>query len=378
MSKKYPKLSETKLDKNTAVVRANFDVKLENGEIVDDSKIKAIIPTIEYLTKANCKVILLSHLGKDCTEYNDELSFIPIRFVLGRLLGKPLKFVNINSSQNSIKFMEFGDVLLLENLCFEEAEFSKDKQKQEELIKQVADFADYYIDESFGVDQNLASTSMLPKLLKPLLGLNYEQELKEIENIRKAQKTGFVSLIGGKTKAKKLEMLSKLVEKSEIVLLGGQMAQLFLKAQGVKIKEDFDKELIKAAKGILNLSKKFNTEIALPIDLVVEKSGNLQTVKTEKLSENDTVVDLGEESVQKYQDILYSAKFLIINGPLGLNNQEESASEEIFAVATLISTKECYKVVGGEETMAAIGKLKIKNKKFNHVSTSLVDLILAV
>ena len=371
----YPNLSDTKLDKNTVIVRANLNLKFKNGEIDDDSKIKALIPTLTYLQERECKTIILTHLGEDSSEYKDELSLLPIRFSLGRSLNKPIKFVNINNCQNSIKFMEFGDILLIENLCFSEEEFSSNKTVKREFIEKISQFAEYYVNESFGVDSKLASTSILSEVLKPLLGISFQKELESIKKLKSAKKENFISLIGGNISDKKIAKLEKLAQKSQIILLGGEIALLFLKESGLKIEnEKITNEFILKAKEIKEFAKKNECEIVLPVDVMLEKN---KIIETGKVTANDIIKDIGPKTIQEYQSTIEKAKTLVVNGTMGVYEEEEywNGTNDVFETAALLSHKECYKVIGGDDTMEAIKMLKIKNKKFGHISSSMSEYI---
>lgn len=350
MKSKSQSILEAKLDKNTVIVRANLDLRIENSEIVDDSKIKAIIPTLNHLVKNNCKVIILSNLGENCSEYNDENSFLPVRFALGRLLNKPIKFVGINSCQNSIKFMEAGDILLIENLCFSPEEFSNSNKIKEEFVKKIAQFADTYVDESFGVNRKLATVQYLPKLLPTFVGINHEAELKAIEKLRKTKKDGFISIVGGKFNEEKKIIIEKLIKKSEKILLGGEVALKF---------EKKDKE----TKDLFSLAKENGCELILPDGFIKDSKG------FEK--------DIDKKTAKKYLSIIESAKTVIATGTMGelVNEDFGKGDEEVYGTLSLLTTKEFYKVVGGKSTLAGISKLKIKHKKFNHYSTGIFELI---
>lgn len=374
MKTSYTKLIDAKLDKNIVVIRANLNLRLKNGEIDDDSKIKALIPTLNFLQKANCKTIIMAHLGENCCEYNDELSLIPIRFALGRHLNKPIKFVSVNSCQNSIKFMEFGDILLLENLCFSPEEFGSNKKEKEEFIKQVAQYAEYYIDESFGVDQTLATTTFLPKLLKPLLGINHADELETIAKVKKMKKDGFISILGGRANESKLSTIKKLAKKSEKILLGGELASLFLLAKGSKFDNKIEKSLAKEAKALIKEIKEAGSELILPVDIVNQKG---KTLDISKLSEKDLICDIGEKTIKEFQNLIETSKVIVVNGTMGIYEDEKfiKGTYEVLETFTLLSTKEAFKIVGGEDTMEAIQMLKVKHKKFNHVTTGVAEFI---
>lgn len=373
MQTELKKLSETKLDKNTVIVRANLDIRLENGEIVDDTKIKALIPTLNYLQKTNCKTIILAHIGTDCSEYNDELSMIPVRFAIGRLLNKPIKFVSIDNCQNSIKFMEFGDILLLENLCFSKEEFSGNDTKREEFIKNIAQFAQFHVDESFGLSSKLSSVKFLPKLLETVIGLNYEEELKAADTLSNRNKDNFVSLIGGEIKDAKFKMLKKLIKKSEKVLLGGEIGALFLSANGVK-NGGFSTENITLAKELIKLAKENSTELVLPKDVVTSEGKKLDAAH---INSKDVIFDIGSKTSKEFQKIIENAKTLVANGTMGKSEESKfkSGTNDVFEILALLSVKDCYKVVGGESTTEVIHGLSIKHKKFNHISTGIFELV---
>lgn len=374
MKNDVKRLSEAKLHKNTVIIRANLDIRLENGELVDDTKVRALIPTLNFLQKAECKTIILTHAGENCTEYKDELSLIPIRFAIGRALNKPIKFVSISNCQNSIKFMEFGDILLLENLCFSKEEFSGNEKTREEFVRNITQFADHYIDESFGVNPKLSSVKYLPKLLPTLIGLNYEEEIKAIEILGNEEKPGFVGLVGGEIKSEKFKLIKHLIKKSEKILLGGEVALTFLAANDIETKNNkLTSENISEAKDLIELAKIHKCELVLPKDALTSEGKKLNV---EDLSKQDEVFDIGPKTTKEFIKIIEAAKTIVANGPMGKFELTKfgNGTTDVYEILSLLSTKEIYKVAGGESTTEAIHKLSIKHKKYNHISSGIFEL----
>jgi 3-phosphoglycerate kinase len=383
MTKNYPKLIDTEIKNKTVVVRANLDIKLKDGELLDTSKIKALAPTLKHLLHGENKIIILGHLGNQVMEYNDEYSFLNLRFAIGREIEKQVKFVNINNSKNSIKFMEFGDVLLIENLIFNPEEFSPNKAEKQKFIQQIAEFCDYYVDESFGVDQTLASTLLLPKLVKnSLVGINYVKELETAENIKGKAKKDFLAIIGGRDIVSKREMLIKSLDLANRMIITGEIALPFLIANGYKLSENkVDANEIESAEKVLKKATKSKVEIILPSDFMISSSltdaMDTKTTDSKKIEKGYFIVDIGNNSVEKFKEAIDSSKTILLSGTQGIYEVDEFniGTTAVNETVSLLNTRDYYKVVGGEDTMAAINSLKIKHKKFNHTSVDIKKFV---
>ncbi len=373
MSNALRKLSDLKIKNKIVIVRSNLDVPIENGVITDASRLKASIPTIKFLSDNNCKVIVIGHLGRPEGKYVDELSLIPVRFELGKLLGKQVKFANINSCENSIKFMSAGEILMLENLRFDPKEESKDPVERLEFIRKLASLANLYVNDCFGVYKENASTYEIAKLMPSVAGFALSDEVEKLSSLNKPAKP-FIAVIGGAKIDSKVPIMETLLGKVDKFLIGGAMAYSFLSAKGIDIgKSKIDRNSVKIAKEILKKAKD-KSEIVLPIDHItvkeIDAESDIEVTPDSKIKGKNIGVDIGPKTIELFEKELSQAQSILWNGPMGIF-EIESFSEGTKAVGNAIiniAPKESFKVAGGGDTISAIQKLKIKTSRFNHIS----------
>ncbi|MEO6729414.1 MAG: phosphoglycerate kinase [Candidatus Dojkabacteria bacterium] len=375
MTKNLKDLNSVNLSGKTVVVRANLDVPIKDGEVADSTKIKLLLPTIEHLQKNNCKIIIIAHLGEKLGEYNDAFSLMPVRFELGRVLQKPIKFVNIATSDNSIKFMEFGEILMFENLFFSKEEYSTNAKTREEFVRHVANFADFFVNEAYGVEEKLATIQELQKMLKPVYGFNYIKEINAIERLSKPI-SPYVGIVGGNNLADKLPLLKMLAKKADTILLGGAIAYDFLAFNKVNVGKSTQTKGAKASiKEVMDIANKKGCKIILPVDHVAGKEFDEKTkaVKVDSAEIPETLMgmDIGPKTVELYRDIIENAQTILWSGTMGVFEWENfnNGTESIGEYVSLITPKTAFKVAVGKDTLFAISKLKLKHKKFSHIST---------
>jgi len=374
MIKKIRLLQDVIIKDKTVIVRCNLDVSIVNGEVVETSKIKAVIPTLEHLLKNNCKVIILSHLGNPNGKYSDEFSLMPVRFEIGKLLQKQLKFANIDQCENSVKFMEFGDILLLENLGFSFEETSTSAVIRKNFVKKLSDMADVYVNESFGVFGKYASAYELPVLMKGCAGLAFQNELLQLNKLKSEVKKPYTVILGGKDIGNKIEDISKLLGKVDKMLIGGEIAFSFLKAQNISVGDNFvDFKILNNIRNFLKAAKKLNTEIFLPLDYIgIDKNNNIVNINTQEIPDGEKALDIGNKTIKAFKEQILGSKTLLWYGPLGKYEIKEfsNGTQSLAEMITLESTQDSFKVVGGDSTINALNLLKIKIKRFNHLSNS--------
>lgn len=373
MTNTLRKLSDLKIKSKIVVVRANLDVPMQNGVITDNSRLKASIPTLKFLSDNNCKIILIGHLGRPEGKYVDELSLMPVRFELGKLLGKQIKFANISSCENSVKFMSNGEVLMLENLRFDPKEESENPKERLDYVKKLSEFASLYVNDCFGVYKENASVYELAKIMPSVAGFALSDEIEKLQELRKPAKP-YVAIIGGAKLDSKVPIIEDLIGKVDTFLIGGAMAYSFLSAKGVDVgNSKTDKESVKIAKEILKKAKG-KSEILLPIDHVVveelNESAEKEITKDEKIKKNEIGVDIGPKTIELFEKEIVNASSILWNGPMGVFEWENfnDGTRAIGNIITNIAPKESYKVAGGGDTVFAIQKLKIKPSRFNHIS----------
>jgi phosphoglycerate kinase len=369
------KIQDAEIDDKTVVVRVNFDVPTDGSRIFDNTRIKASQKTIEYLLSKNCKIVLISHLGRPHGEEEDKLSLMDARFELGTLLSKPVKFAHIHACENSIKFMEKGEILLLENLRFNAPETSTDSKEREEFVKPLAELCDIYINDSFGVYREHASVLELAQLLPSYAGFNLQEEIEELNKFQNEIKSPFVLVLGGSKIDTKIPLIDSYANKVDKILVGGAMAYTFLKSQGVAGgKSKVEEDQIKCAKKIMEIAKKNKTEILLPVDHIAGEELDENTkpvdIDTQQIPKNLYGLDIGPKTLAMYREVIESAQTIMWNGPMGVFEWENfnRGTESIGEYIALGTSRDAYKLVGGSDTIYAINSLKIKAKRFNHVS----------
>lgn len=354
-------LKSLPLARKKVLVRVDFNVPMDKeGNILDNSRIVAALPTIEYLLSNHCQVILMSHLGRP-KKQDPSLSLAPVAKELGRLLKKEVKMPpDFN-----------GEVILLENLRFNEAE--EDPSKDPSFAAELAKLADFYVDDAFGCAHRAhASVVDVPQLFpgKAAPGFLMEKEINFLGKALSDPKRPFLALIGGAKISSKIGVLKSLSQKVDIMAIGGGMAYTFLKAQGKEVGNSLvENDYLEEAKAILEAFRKRNIPILLPVDSVIAKeiSDQAETRVASSIPEGYIGLDIGPETVKLFTEAIGGAKTILWNGPMGYFEKKPFAGgtekiAEAFAKSGAIT------IAGGGETVAAIQKTPWKSE-VSHLST---------
>jgi len=365
-------------DKNV-LMRVDFNVPQdENGNITDDTRIQATLPSINFILKNGGKLILMSHLGNPKGKSDPKYSLIKVRDRLRELLNKPVLFCKDcigNEAQEKVKSLKSGEVLLLENLRFHEAE--ENPEKDLKFAKEIANFGDVFINDAFGASHRKHSSIVeVPKFFPSTAAAGFLMD-KEIEFLGQAlsnPKKPFYAIIGGSKVSSKLGIIKTLLKKADAILIGGAMAYTFLKAKGLNIgKSLVEDELIDEAKSILKEANKKGVKIFLPIDHLItnDLKGNgtlLNCTSKEGIPESYYGVDIGLGTIKLFSDELKNGATVIWNGPLGIF-EIPSFSKGTFAVAKILSSlKNALTIVGGGDSIAALKESGVIDK-ISHAST---------
>lgn len=354
------------------LMRVDFNVPLdENQKITDDTRIKAAIATIKYALEHNARLILMSHLGRPKGKVVDELRLRPVATRLGRLLGKEVKMADdcIGSKvKQEVDNLKEGEILLLENTRFHKEETDNDSN----FARELASLGEVYVSDAFGsVHRAHASTEGVAHHLPAVAGFLLEKEIKFLGKVTQNPNKPFALILGGAKVSDKIGVITNLLDKVDVILIGGGMAYTFLKAQNKSIgSSKLETDKLDLAKEILSQAAQSDVEILLPTDNVIADSFSADArYKTvgEDIPEGWMGLDIGPESLENFISALAEAKTVVWNGPLGVC-EWEPFSKASRKVAEFISSSDATTVIGGGDTAAAVAKFGL-TEKMSHVST---------
>ena len=355
------------------LVRCDFNVPQdENGNITDNRRIVAALDTIKYLLDNNAKVILCSHLGRPKGEFKPEFSLAPVAAELSKLLGKEVKLSKDVVGEDSVKLaseLKEGEVMLLENVRFEAGETEND----EELSKKFASLAEVFVNDAFGTAHRAhSSTTGVASFLPAVSGFLIEKELKFLGGALENPERPFVAILGGKKVSDKIGVINSLLEKVDVLLIGGAMAYTFFKAQGYGVGNSIcEEDKLDLALELMQKAKDKGVKMLLPIDT---KVGKEFSPDTESMVVDYTAIpdgwegfDIGNKTIELYTEELKKAKTVIWNGPVGLFEFDQFAVGTN-AIANTLAELDAIKIIGGGDSAAAVEKAGLA-EKFTHVST---------
>jgi len=368
-------LSASDLSGKRVLVRADFNVPLDNGSITDDTRIRAALPTIQDLASKGAKVILCSHFGRP-KGVTEKLRLTPVAVRLSELLGKEVKKTDDcigDEVAATVAGMQDGDVLLLENVRF----YPEEEANDPEFAKKLASVADLYVNDAFGTAHRAhASTEGVTKYLSPsVAGFLMEKELQYLGSAIDNPQRPLAAIIGGSKVSSKIGVIEKLLEKCDKLLLGGGMVFTFYKARGLNVgKSLVEDDKLELAKSLEAKAKERGVTFLLPTDVVVADKfaadANTQTVAVESIPEGWMGLDIGPDSVKTFQDALADCKTVIWNGPMGVFEMEKFAAgtEGIAHSLAGITQTGTTTIIGGGDSVAAVEQLNL-GEQMSHIST---------
>ena len=369
------------------LVRCDFNVPLKNGEITDETRIVAALPTIKKLIGDGAKVILCSHLGKVKEGPNEKESLAPVAKRLSEKLGKEVNFVadyNVtgDAATAAVAAMKEGDVVLLQNTRFRGEEETKPNKAGEAFAKELADLADDYVCDAFGSAHRAhASVAVVTKYITEKGGTNavgylMQKEIDFLGNAVENPVRPFVAILGGAKVADKLNVIDNLLEKADTLIIGGGMAFTFLKAQGYEIGKSLcDDEKLDYCKEMMAKAEKLGKKLLLPVDSVVisefpnpiDAPVDTEVVSVDNIPADKEACDIGSESAKLFADAVKSAKTVVWNGPMGVF-ENPTLAKGTLAVAQALADTDATTIIGGGDSAAAVNQMGFGDK-MSHIST---------
>ena len=355
------------------LLRCDFNVPLDDEcNITDTKRIDEAIKTINYLLKNNAKVILCSHLGRPKGEFNLKYSLKPVAVYLSKVLGKNVVLASDvvgESAKKVVENLREGEVCMLENLRFEKGETQNDP----EFSKKLASLADIYVNDAFGTCHRAhSSTAGVAEYLPSACGFLIKKVITIMSQVLENPKRPFVAIIGGAKVSDKIEIINSLLNKVDVLIIGGGMSYTFMNALGYSVGNSLcEKDKLEIAKEIMTRAKEKGVKLVLPVDTVIGKefSENTEycTVDMDRISENWMGLDIGNRTVQLFSDVINKAGTVIWNGPMGVF-EWSNFSKGTVEIARAIAESGAVSIIGGGDSAAAAEKFGFADK-ITHIST---------
>ena len=362
-----------------ALVRVDINVPLDaDKNVTDDTRIQAILPTVEFLKEKGAKIILMAHLGRPKGERNPEFTLAPVAKYLSKVLGEEILFVSTpvgEGAEKELEALKDGQVALLENIRYYKAEEAKDDDMT--FANELAKLGDFYVNDAFGAaHRNHTSTAKLAKVLKPAVsGLLMEKELRCLSQALDNPTRPFTAVVGGAKVSSKIGVLENLLDKVDNMIIGGGMAYTFVKANGGKIGNSIcEDDQLEVAKAIEKKAADKGVKLVMATDVLATDdfsgNGTNKFVKIDEIPDGFEGVDAGTESRKAFAEVLKNSKTILMNGPVGaFENPAFAEGTKAVLEAIVEATKNgATSVIGGGDSVSAAKKF-FKAEDFTHVST---------
>ncbi|MBM7690986.1 phosphoglycerate kinase [Peribacillus deserti] len=353
--------------------RVDFNVPMQKGEITDETRIKAALPTIQYLTEQGAKVILASHLGRPKGQVVEELRLNSVANRLSELLAKNVKKTDEaygDTVKAEIESMEEGDVLLLENVRF----YPGEEKNDSELAKSFAELADVYVNDAFGAAHRAhASTEGIAKYLPAVAGLLMQKELDVLGKALLDPDRPFTAIVGGAKVKDKIGVIENLLDKVDNLIIGGGLAYTFIKSQGHEIgKSLLEEDKIDLAKSFIEKAKEKKVNFYMPVDVIIaddfSEDANIREVDITEIPSDWEALDIGPKTREKYAEVIKGSRLVIWNGPMGVFELDTFANGTKAVAQALADSANTFSVIGGGDSAAAAEKFGLADK-MSHIST---------
>lgn len=372
-----PDFASLELVGKRVFLRCDLNVPLKNGVITDDGRIKASLPTIKALLDKGASIVIAAHLGRPKGEAKPELSLAPVALRLGELLGKEIIFpgeVIGSEVTKSAQNLKAGEILLLENIRYSAAETSKEENERALLAAELAKLADFYVGDGFGaVHRKHASVYDLPKLLPHAPGFLVSAEVEVLKKLTQSPDLPYGVVLGGAKVSDKIAVISNLLDKVNVMAIGGGMVFTFLAAQGKEIGSSLvERDLIPTVKDLIAQAAKNGVELHLPTDIVVAPTFSADApatlVSADAIPADQMGLDIGPESAKDFAKAIEKCKTVFWNGPMGVF-EFAAFAEGTKVVAEALTKVSGISVVGGGDSAAAVRALGFADSQFGYIST---------
>jgi phosphoglycerate kinase len=365
-------IDDLDLSRKRVLVRADFNVPLKDGRITDDTRIRATVPTIQALLERGASVVLMSHLGRPKGEVKEELRLRPVAAHLGSLLGMQVSYAHEVIGPESIKMaddLKPGEVGLLENLRFDPREEKNDPAMASEL----ASLGDCYVSDAFGAAHRAhASTVGVASHLPSAAGLLMEKEIKALSWVLEDAQQPFVVILGGAKVSDKIGVIENLLGRAQRLIIGGGMANTFLKAAGKDVGASLvEDENVSTARELMERAGNAGVDLRIPLDGVVatsfDENAESRTIGVDEFNSDDMMLDIGPQTIEDFTQALEGARTIVWNGPMGVFEYAQFANGTR-AIAHVIADSDAYSLVGGGDSVAAVEQMGLADR-ISHIST---------